>query len=112
MEGVGDEVLLFGLATVVGGVMLYYAALHMFSLVSPPGSEGATTVSQVLCASCIMQCAVCIMQCAVYIIQCAVCTIQCAVCSVQCAVCSVQCAVSTCSVPGSVCTRCRGNLRL
>ena len=52
MEGVGDEVLLFGVATVVGGVMLYYAALHMFSLVSPPGSEGATTVSQVLCAVC------------------------------------------------------------
>ena len=50
MEGVGDEVLLFGVATVVGGVMLYYAALHMFSLVSPPGSEGATTVSQVHCS--------------------------------------------------------------
>ena len=28
MEGVGDEVLLFGAATVVGAVMLYYAVSY------------------------------------------------------------------------------------
>ena len=30
MEGVGDEVLLFGAATVVGAVMLYYAVIFNF----------------------------------------------------------------------------------
>ena len=37
MEGVGDEVLLFGAATVVGAVMLYYAVISFgFKLVNSP----------------------------------------------------------------------------
>jgi RING finger protein 170 len=45
MEGVGDEVLYFGMATVLCGVMLYYALLYMFSLLSPPGSQGTDSAS-------------------------------------------------------------------
>ena len=31
MEGVSDEVLIFGAATVATAVMLYYAVIHFFS---------------------------------------------------------------------------------
>jgi len=40
MEGVGDEVLVFGAASLLAGLLLYYAVNWMFSLVSPPGTEG------------------------------------------------------------------------
>jgi len=63
MEGVGDEVLLFGAATLVGAVMLYYAVGHMFSLVSLPGgpdndpqvsaTDGRTRSSNHDCAICL-----------------------------------------------------------
>jgi len=63
MEGVGDEVLLFGVATVVGAVMLYYAVGHMFSLVSQPSggpddpqvsaTDGRTRSSNHDCAICL-----------------------------------------------------------
>ena len=68
MEGVGDEVLLFGAATVVAAIMLYYAVKskfprilvedstwfkvitrfqvgHMFSLVAPPGGSTEDQIS-------------------------------------------------------------------
>jgi len=62
MEGVGDEVLLFGAATVVAAIMLYYAVGHMFSLVAPPGgstedqisaTDGRTRSSNHDCAICL-----------------------------------------------------------
>jgi len=37
---VGDEVLVFGAASLLAGLLLYYAVNWMFSLVSPPGTEG------------------------------------------------------------------------
>jgi len=55
-------VLLFGAATVVGAVMLYYAVGHMFSLVSQPGgpdnpqvsaTDGRTRSSNHDCAICL-----------------------------------------------------------
>jgi len=60
---VGDEVLYFGMATVVGGVVLYYAVLHMFSLVSSgqgttdrtASPEGRTRSSSHDCAICLEQ---------------------------------------------------------
>ena len=45
MEGVSDEVLIFGAATVATAVMLYYAVGHMFTLVSQPGGLDHTQVS-------------------------------------------------------------------
>ena len=62
MEGVSDEVLIFGAATVATAVMLYYAVGHMFTLVSQPGgldhsqvsaTDGRTRSSNHDCAICL-----------------------------------------------------------
>lgn len=62
MEGVGDEVLYFGMATVVGGFILYYAVVHMFSLVSPGQGATGQTVSQGRTRSSNHDCAICLGQ--------------------------------------------------
>ena len=36
MEGVGDEVFYFGLASVIGGVLLYRAVLYCFKSIGDP----------------------------------------------------------------------------
>lgn len=59
MEGVGDEVLYFGMATVLGGVVLYYAAIQMHSFFSPEGS-GGSEANQGRTRSSNHDCAVCL----------------------------------------------------
>ena len=65
----------FGVATLVGGVLLYYAVLHMFryllplsllttptSLVSPPGTEGHVSPTDGRTRSSAQDCAICLGQ--------------------------------------------------
>jgi len=58
MEGVGDEVFYFGLASVVGSVLLYKAVLHCFANIGDPtehmmADNGRTRSSTYDCAICL-----------------------------------------------------------
>ena len=58
MEGVGDEVFYFGLASVVGGVLLYRAVLYCFASIGDPtehmmSDTGRTRSSNYDCAICL-----------------------------------------------------------
>jgi len=59
MEGVGDEVFYFGIATVVGGVLLVRSVLYLFSISGPDMTQsttensGRTRSSQHDCAICL-----------------------------------------------------------
>lgn len=60
MEGVGDEVFYFGLASVIGGVLLYRAVLYCFKSIGDPtehmiSDSGRTRSSTYDCAICLGQ---------------------------------------------------------
>ena len=58
MEGVGDEVFYFGLATIVGSFLLYKSVIYCFNIVGDPTERmmtdsGRTRSSQHDCAICL-----------------------------------------------------------